>query len=226
MTSHLHVPGCACGQLIAPDPNQDVALTTSNIWYDFSSFTKTGRGGCIRQWAAGTDNLAGHQQAAVSGDPTWLLEKPFRMQRVTPEGHALIWSLAIPPRDQPSADGGVLPFLIVRPLACHSFSYPSTFSILPLMELAHTWLVLKDWEAVIPDGLHPGTTSPMGCELVGLRISHPDPSVIRKCLSRVGLTEVAVEQGGSPRLCLTMDTPKGRVTVGEVDFERTTAAKL
>jgi hypothetical protein len=102
-------------QLIAPDPNQDVELTKNNIWYDFS-FAKAGKGGRVRQWAAGTDSLSAHQQAAVSGEPTWVLEKPFRMQRATPEGDTLIWSLATPPREQPSADGGVLPFLIVRHL--------------------------------------------------------------------------------------------------------------
>ena len=36
------------------------------------------------------------------------------MQRDTPEGDTLIWSLATPPRNKPSADGGILPFLIVR----------------------------------------------------------------------------------------------------------------
>ena len=214
-----------CGQLIAPDPNQDVALTKSNIWYDFSSFTKAGKGGCIRQWAAGTDNLAAHQQAAVSGDPTWPLGTPFRMQRVTPEGRALTWSLAIPPRDKPSSDGGVLPFLIVRTFLPLSFVSIDMLNR-AIAEASHAWLVLQDWEAVIPDGLHPGTTSPMGCELVGLQISHPDPLVIRECLSRVGLTDIAVEQGDSSTLCLTMDTPKGRLTVQEVDFERITAAKL
>ena len=79
-------------------------------------------------------------------------------------------------------------------------------------------LALKDWEEVIPGGQHPGTTSPMGCELVGLQITHPDPSMIRECLSRVGLSDVTVEQGDAPSLGLTVDTPKGRVEIKEVDF--------
>ena len=112
-------------QLIAPDPDQDAELTKNNIWYDFS-FTKAGNGGQLKQWAAGTDTLAKHQQAAVSGDPSWLLEEPFRMQRDTPEGDTLIWSLATPPRNKPSADGGILPFLIVRTSPdLHASSVPS-----------------------------------------------------------------------------------------------------
>ena len=71
---------------------------------------------------------------------------------------------------------------------------------------------------MIPDGLHPGTTSPMGCELHDLQISHPEPSMIGECLSRVGLTDIAVEQGPSPSLSLTIDTPKGRVRIREVDL--------
>lgn len=71
---------------------------------------------------------------------------------------------------------------------------------------------------MIPGGLHPGTTSPMGCELLGLHISHPEPSMISECLSRVGLTEMTVKQGPSPSLCLTMETPKGRVEIQEVDL--------
>lgn len=82
---------------------------------------------------------------------------------------------------------------------------------------------------MIPDGLHPGITSPMGCELLGLEISHPDPSMIRKCLSRISMTEVNVQQGISPSLRLTMETPNGRVEITKVDFselDRTTTAKL
>ena len=127
-------------------------------------------------------------------------------------------SLATPPRGRPSADGGVLPFLIVRPSQHACINGKPAFASSLVCSHCKRVLDQQDWESVVPDGLHPGTTSPMGCELVALDISHPDPPMIKMFLSRIGMTEVNVEHGDSPSLSLKMDTPKGLVEIKEVDF--------
>ena len=103
-------------ELIAPDPAQAGEAGGERLKgdarYDFS-FTKAGNGGRLAHWAASTDTLAEHQRAATADGATdWPLGEPFQMERKTPTGETLVWSLAVPPSDLASSGGGVLPFLI------------------------------------------------------------------------------------------------------------------
>ena len=103
-------------ELIAPDPAQagegGGERVKGDARYDFS-FTKAGNGGRLAHWAASTDTLAEHQRAATADGATdWPLGEPFQMERKTPTGETLVWSLAVPPSDLASSGGGVLPFLI------------------------------------------------------------------------------------------------------------------
>lgn len=61
-----------------------------------------------------------------------------------------------------------------------------------------------------PDSVHPSQDSPEGCELRALDIASPEPSRVADALQRLGV-EASVEQGPSPRLTATLETPKGTV---------------
>jgi hypothetical protein len=65
---------------------------------------------------------------------------------------------------------------------------------------------LIQWQS----GPHPSATSPAGCQFVSLRAEHPDPAVIAVPLNALAV-DIPVEQGPSPRLIATLDTPNGRV---------------
>ena len=76
-----------------------------------------------------------------------------------------------------------------------------------------------DWQEVIAGGLHPSVTSPRGCKLQQLTLTHPEPIAVAGALARVGLTEVVVAQGVDPHIGLLLETPRGFVDLGSVDFD-------
>jgi hypothetical protein len=57
---------------------------------------------------------------------------------------------------------------------------------------------------------HPGTTSPQGARLVGLRLEHPDPARIEGMLRTLGL-QIAVTRGAEPLVIATIEGRNGRV---------------
>lgn len=79
---------------------------------------------------------------------------------------------------------------------------------------------LIDWEKVIPNGLHPATTSPKGLELMELRLEHPDDAEVNKALSGIGVlggdSKVKVVKGNSPGIAAVIKGPKGTFTLTEV----------
>ena len=62
------------------------------------------------------------------------------------------------------------------------------------------------------DTTHPATVTPMGCTLVSLAGTHPDPDHIRALHAAIGI-DVDVNAGDSVSLEATLDTPNGRVTL-------------
>lgn len=59
---------------------------------------------------------------------------------------------------------------------------------------------------------HPARGAPEAGELVGMRVEHPEPAAVRKCLAALGL-ELPVEEAGRPGLVATVRTDGGRVEV-------------
>lgn len=59
---------------------------------------------------------------------------------------------------------------------------------------------------------HPSESAPSGCRLAGLRAEHPDPDRIRSGLAALQVY-LRVDHGRAPALVLTLDTPKGPVTL-------------
>lgn len=59
---------------------------------------------------------------------------------------------------------------------------------------------------------HPADLSPRGCHLQRFEIESPDPRGVLAVLDKVGL-HVPVVEGPKARLKLTLETPKGRVTL-------------
>lgn len=59
---------------------------------------------------------------------------------------------------------------------------------------------------------HPADMSPAGCQLVRFEIETPEVRGVAGVLEKLGL-QVPVVEAKKPRLKLTLDTPKGRVTL-------------
>ena len=57
---------------------------------------------------------------------------------------------------------------------------------------------------------HPGTTSPAGARLVGIRLEHPEPARIQTMLRVLDL-DVPVTRGPEPMVIATLEGRKGRV---------------
>ena len=62
------------------------------------------------------------------------------------------------------------------------------------------------------DTTHPATVTPVGCTLVSLSATHPDPARWRALYDAIGI-EVAVAPGDTVGLEALLDTPNGRVTL-------------
>jgi Glyoxalase-like domain len=58
---------------------------------------------------------------------------------------------------------------------------------------------------------HPSVSSPGGCTLAQMEISHPQPARLRAVFSAVSFQTV-VSEGKRPGMRLTLDCPRGRVT--------------
>lgn len=67
---------------------------------------------------------------------------------------------------------------------------------------------LIDWS----DTPHPASSGLPEAPLVALRGYHPDPAGVRRVLDALGVS-LDVEQADQPELRLTIDTPKGQVTL-------------
>lgn len=67
---------------------------------------------------------------------------------------------------------------------------------------------LIDWGS----SLHPGETSPTGCEILALRAEHPEPATVRGVLDALGI-DMAVTLGAAAALVATLQTPLGRVEI-------------
>ncbi|MGY8776959.1 MAG: VOC family protein [Longimicrobiales bacterium] len=85
---------------------------------------------------------------------------------------------------------------------------------------ALSWTVTDPWAdragGVIPffidwgDTAHPGTHLPSVCSLVGVRVEHPEPDIVRGWFQALGL-DTSVSGGESPRVIATLNTPNGTV---------------
>lgn len=62
------------------------------------------------------------------------------------------------------------------------------------------------------DEPHPSETAPGGCSLLALRAEHPEPDRIEAALSALQV-DLPVERAASAALVLTLDTPRGSVTL-------------
>jgi hypothetical protein len=62
------------------------------------------------------------------------------------------------------------------------------------------------------DTPHPAADAPPAGQLVALRAEHPDPESVRHVLGVLGL-ELQVDQGDTPTLVATLDTPNGVVVL-------------
>ncbi|MBM3791887.1 MAG: VOC family protein [Acidobacteria bacterium] len=74
---------------------------------------------------------------------------------------------------------------------------------------------LDQGEDVVPffiewgkDSTHPASDSPRGCELIGLRLAHPDPERVSRVLEAMGLG-IRAGHGSEPRLLALIRTPRG-----------------
>jgi hypothetical protein len=63
------------------------------------------------------------------------------------------------------------------------------------------------------DARHPSTDAPSGCRLVEFAISDPDPVKLRAVLASLGI-EATVTKAAHAGLSATLESPKGRVTIG------------
>lgn len=61
-----------------------------------------------------------------------------------------------------------------------------------------------------PETPHPSTTSPPGCELVGIELSAPAPDKLDQLLRAAGMA-TRPKAAREPRMVLTLDCPRGRV---------------
>jgi len=61
------------------------------------------------------------------------------------------------------------------------------------------------------DTMHPSASSPEGCRLGAINLEHPDPGRLQALFTAAGFN-AALRQGASPRMTLTLDCPRGRVT--------------
>ncbi|MEJ0056133.1 MAG: VOC family protein [Bacteroidota bacterium] len=61
------------------------------------------------------------------------------------------------------------------------------------------------------DTVHPSITSPKGCKLQSLELTHPKPVEIETVLKNAGIP-LSVEKGSKPQLKLTIQSPRGTVT--------------
>jgi hypothetical protein len=60
------------------------------------------------------------------------------------------------------------------------------------------------------DSAHPAGDSPKGCDLVELRLEHPDPEKVNRVLQAMGL-QIRAARGPEPRLRARIRSPKGEV---------------
>jgi hypothetical protein len=60
----------------------------------------------------------------------------------------------------------------------------------------------------------PPATTPQGCRLLELRAIHPNPESILPSLLALEIT-MKVERGPTPQIVAVLDTPNGRVEVGQ-----------
>ncbi len=59
---------------------------------------------------------------------------------------------------------------------------------------------------------HPSESTPAGCRMADLHAEHPEPQRIAAALAALQV-DLEVEQAEQPGLVLTLDTPKGKVTL-------------
>lgn len=165
-------------ELIAPDPGQPSFDFGSSERFVFPH-ARNGNGAKLVHWAAHTDTLQITSETGRGDGKDWPLAPVFQMEREDPVSKStLVWSLSVLDSRVPMAEagGGILPFLIgtLRPPRSLFRSDPtSTVKLIP--GWAHT---LADWEDVIPNGLHPAATTPKGCQLLALQLSHPDVPMV------------------------------------------------
>jgi len=62
-----------------------------------------------------------------------------------------------------------------------------------------------------PGTVHPSASSPAGCRLVALELTHPDPGRLQTFFAAAGFS-ADVRQDAAVRMTFTLDCPKGRVT--------------
>jgi hypothetical protein len=62
-----------------------------------------------------------------------------------------------------------------------------------------------------PETPHPSTTSPSGCELVGIELDAPAPEKLDQLLRAAGVA-TRPKPASEPRMVLILDCPRGRVT--------------
>lgn len=66
-----------------------------------------------------------------------------------------------------------------------------------------------EWNAGVT---HPGAATPPGLSLRSLSFRHPDPDAVRRALSVLDL-EAQVERAQRPSIRVSLDTPRGMVTI-------------
>lgn len=147
--------------------------------------------GRLLHWAAETKELAKHQKIA------------------TQQQH-LPWALKPPvPYSRKTTDGKLLEW---------ELAFPASDLELPG---GGTLPFLIDWLEVLRNGLHPSKTSPKGCTLLTLRLSHPEHLQLRAALATLGFdlqnNLLEIVSGNKPSLAMVLDTPKGRMTLTHIE---------
>ena len=169
-------------ELIAPDPNQPDFDFGSSERFVFPD-ARNGNGAKLVHWAAHTETLKATCETGRGDGKDWPLAPVFQMEREDPVSKStLVWSLSVLDSTVPMAQagGGILPFLIGEPPA-PALSAQQAFAC----TATDCHDALADWEEVIPNGLHPAATTPKGCQLLALQLSHPDVPMVNECLGRV-----------------------------------------
>ena len=64
------------------------------------------------------------------------------------------------------------------------------------------------WDA---DSVHPSHDSPKGCELTSLEFEHPQADALRRAFGQIGIE--AVVRSGAAKIIVTLNTPRGRLTL-------------
>ena len=162
------------------------------------------------------------------GQPTPAAPRPFTLD--DPATHGRIVAFAVHPNASEGASIELLAAAMQRarhppgPIAGMSRMKPDGsllhWRLTPLSRASgpRPWIITWDASA------HPATTSPTGCSLRGLRCHGPAAAAMRPLLlETMGLQPLAsgaavefVASEGPPHMVATLDTPKGRVEIGNI----------